>query len=236
MKFKKLNKNWAADLNAPHESIIQNEDGIEVDFLLNSFPYEHIDDGEKGKIAFYDVFAYRNVASIAEEISKRQIPFKVEQIPFGDLFELLDSKWKTDFPEDKIIVDETKKSSKLRHFLFFLKDATFECLAVDYQFKYTEDINDALEIKYPKGYLNHYLALFATNIGKPSKENYRMFTDLYIQLEGKKEFIDLKSELERIKKNDDLSLYLKFANRYELEGFGMNQLKEMMKEIETFKI
>lgn len=236
MKVIQLNKNWKSDSNAPKENIIQNENGIEVEFLLDSFNYEHIDQGEKGKIEFYEVYAYRNVSSIAEEISKRKIPIKVDQIPLGDLYELLDSKWKTDFPEDKIIVDESKKTSKLRHFLFFLKDTTIECLASDYSYTYNIEIDDILETKYPKGYLNHYFSLFAANIGKPSKENYRMFTDLYIQLEGKKEFIDLKSELERIKKNDDLNLYLKFANRFELDGFGMNQLKEMMKEIETFKI
>ena len=235
MKFKKLNKNWNADPSATQESIIQSEEGIELHFNLNSFLFEHIEEGEKGKLEFYDVYAYRNGPSNSEEISKRKIPLKVDQIPNGDFYELLDSKWKTDFPSDKIIVDETKKTIKLRHFLFFLKDTTFECLASDYSYTYNIEIDDILEEKYPKGYLNHYLSMFAANIGKPSKENYRMFTDLYIQLEGKKEFIDLKAELERIKKNDDLFLYLKFANRFDLEGFGMNQLKEMIKEIEIFK-
>jgi len=236
MKIQKLNKNWSAEPSVLLETIKLTDDGIEVNFLLNSLPYEYIEEGEKGKLEFYDVYAYRKAASNSEEITKRQIPFKADLIPLGDFYELLDSKWKTDFSEDKIIVDESKKTSKLRHFLFFLKDSTFECLASDYSYTYNIEIYDILETKYPKGYLNHYLAMFAANIGKPSKENYRMFTDLYIQLEGKKEFIDLKAELERIKKNDDVFLYLKFANRYELEGFGMNQLKEMMKEIETYKV
>lgn len=236
MKIQKLNKNWSAEPSVPLETIKRTDDGIEVNFLLNSLPYEYIEEGEKGKLEFYDVYAYRKTASNLEEISKRKIPLKVDQIPLGDFYELLDSKWKTDFPTDKIVVDESKKTSKLRHFLFFLKDSTFECLASDYSYRYNIEIDDLLETKYPKGYLNHYLALFAANIGKPSKENYRMFTDLYIQLEGKKEFIDLKTELERVKKNDDLYLYLKFANRFELENFGMTQWKEMIKEIETFKI
>lgn len=235
MKIQKLNKNWSSEPSIPLESIERTDDGIEVNFVLNSLPYEYIEEGEKGKLEFYNVYAYRKAASNSEEISKRKIPLKVDQIPLGDFYELLDSKWKTDFPTDKIIVDETKKTSKLRHFIFFLKDATFECLASDYNYTYNIEIDDILETKYPKGYLNHYLALFAANIGKPSKENYRMFTDLYIQLEGKKEFIDLKAELERIKKNDDLFLYLKFANRFDLENFGMTQWKEMIKEIEIFK-
>lgn len=236
MKIQKLNKNWSAEPSVLLESIKRTDDGIEVNFVLNSLPYEYIEEGEKGKLEFYDVYAYRNGPSNSEEISKRKIPLKVDQIANGDFYELLDSKWKTDFPTDKIIVDETKKTSKLRHFLFFLKDSTFECLASDYSYSYNIEIDDILETKYPKGYLNHYLAMFAANIGKPSKENYRMFTDLYIQLEGKKEFIDLKAELERIKKNDDLFLYLKFANRFDLENFGMTQWKEMIKEIESYKV
>lgn len=236
MKYKKLNKNWNADPNAPQESIIQSEEGIELHFFLNSFFFEHIDEGEKGKLEFYDVYAYRNGPSNDEGFYQRQFRYTTDQIPWGEFYELTDSKWKTDFPTDKIIVDETKKTGKLRHFIFFFKDTTFECLASDYIYRYNVEIDEVLETKYPKGYLNHYLAMFAANIGKPSKENYRMFTDLYIQLEGRKEFIDLKAELERIKKNDDLFLYLKFANRFELENFGMTQWKEMIKEIETYKV
>ncbi|MGB6034834.1 MAG: hypothetical protein WBG42_01105, partial [Cryomorphaceae bacterium] len=66
-------------------------------------------------------------------------------------------------------------------------------------------------------------------------DNFRIYTDLYIQMQGKKEFVDLKAELKNIKKNNDLSLYLKFANSLDVLGFGKKQLDEMVVVIEKFK-
>jgi hypothetical protein len=54
-------------------------------------------------------------------------------------------------------------------------------------------------------------------------------------MEGKKEFVDLRVELQKIKKNNDLRLYLKFANSLDIFGFGKKQLDEMVSEIEKFK-
>ena len=46
---------------------------------------------------------------------------------------------------------------------------------------------------------------------------------------------DLKFEINSIQKNDDLNLYLKYANSFEIENFGIKQLTEMLKVIENYK-
>jgi hypothetical protein len=78
--------------------------------------------------------------------------------------------------------------------------------------------------------------MFASQFDKPSIDNFRIYTDLYIQMEGKKEFADLRAELKNIKKNNDLNLYVKYANSIEVLGFGKKQLEELVKVIEKHKV
>ncbi len=236
MKYIKLNKNWNAEPNAPDPVVSKTDEGIELTFLLNPFVYQHIDDDDTGTLEFFDVYAYRLGSTNDEGYFRGQFRFKNEQLPWGEFYELIDSKWKKDFPDDKVILDDSIKKSKLRHFIFFLRDETFECLALDYHFTFTDKISDELEKKYPKGYLNHYFAMFASQFDKPTLDNYKTYTDLYIQMEGKDEFVDLKKELKIIKTNNDLDSYLKIANYFEIENFGIEQLNEMIKVIETYKI
>jgi hypothetical protein len=62
-----------------------------------------------------------------------------------------------------------------------------------------------------------------------------MYTDLYLQMQSKKEFAEVQKEVRDIKANNDLANYLKIANYLGIERFGMKQLKELIKVIETFK-
>jgi len=236
MKYTKLNRNWNAEPNAPDAKISLMKGGIELSFLLDPLQFEHIDEGDIGKVAFDRVHAYRWDSTTDAAYAQGQFRFKNDQLPWGEFYELKHSKWKSDFPADKIVVDALVDQNEIRHFIFFFKDKTFECLATDCHFWYDNGLADTLEDKYPKGYLNHYLSMFASQFDKPSIDNFRIYTDLYIQMEGKKEFADLKSELKNIKKNNDLNLYMKYANSIEVLGFGKKQLDELVKVIEKHKV
>jgi hypothetical protein len=236
MKYTKLNKNWNAEPNAPEPKISSIENGIELSFLLNASVYEHIDDGEIGSLEFQNVYAYRMDSTSKEGYLQKQFRFKNDQLPWGEFYELSNSKWSGDFPDDKIVLDESIDKKDIRHFILFLPNNIFECFATAYRFEYKNNLAEILEEKYPKGYLNHYLAMFASQFDKPSIDNFRMYTDLYIQMESKKEFSDLKNELKNIKKNNDLNLYLKYANDIEIANFGNKQLNDMIKVIETYKV
>ena len=236
MQYIKLNKNWNAGPNAPEPQISLVENTIELSFLLNPFAFEHIDENEKGKLEFRDVYAYRLVSINNEEYFHDEFRYGNDQLPWGEFYELLESNWDSDFPDDKIIVDESVDKTEIRHFLFFFRDSIFECLATDYKFSYDNNLDEILEEKYPKGYLNHYITMFASLFNKPTIYNFKSYTDIYIQMESEKEFLDLKNELKNIKKNNDLNLYLKYANRYEIEGFETKQLNDMIKVIEDFRV
>lgn len=236
MKHIKLNKNWNAEPNAPEPKISTIENGLELSFLLNPFVYEHIDEGEIGSLVFHNVYAYRLDAINEEGYFSGQFRFKNDHLPWGAFYELLNSKWDSNFHDNKIILNKSIDKKNIRHFIFFLRDNAFECLATDYQFNYKNNVLEVLDEKYPKGYLNHYIAMFAAQFDKPSINNFKIYTDLYIQMESKKEFVDLKNELKNIKKNNDLNLYLKYTNRFEIVDFGTKQLNDMIKVIENYKI
>jgi hypothetical protein len=234
MKYQKLNTNWNADPNDPDPQIKQSEKGVELIVQLNSFIYEHVDHLETGKLEFEEVYAYRLGKCNDEGYYMGQFRYNPEQLPWGQFYELKNSNWQKDLPEDKILLNESLKKNKLRHFLFFLKDNTFECLAYDYSFKYLETQTEILSSRYPKGYFKHYLAMFATQFSKPSLDSFQIFTDLYIQMEGQKEFTDLKEELKLIQKNKDQFLFSKFINYFGIEKFEMKNIDQMIKKIEKF--
>jgi hypothetical protein len=234
MKFTMLNRNWNSEPTVPDLNVSMIEGGVRLSFVLNSNDYEHIDEGDRGIVELNEVYAYRLVPTDREAFLKDEFRFKNNQLPWGEFYEIMNSG-KKNFPQEKTLLDGEVDKNDLRHFIFFFRDQIFECLAIEYRFVYDNDVEEILEGKYPKGYLNHYLTMFASQFDKPSRENFRMYTDLYIQMEGKKEFVDLRVELQKIKKNNDLRLYLKFANSLDIFGFGKKQLDEMVSEIEKFK-
>lgn len=235
MKYTQLNKNWNADPIHPNPEITITEQGLELSFALNLEQNELYEAGDKGTLKFVDVFAYRLEKLNQEAFEQGNFRYSKEQLPWGACYEINGSNWQSDFPKDKLLVNEQLDSKKLKHFIFFLGEQIFECLAYEFRFFFDFKLMEALELKYPKGYFNHYFSLFSTLFKECSANNFRMFTDLYIQLEGKKEFKSLKEELNLLKQNNELDVLLKIALNFGVVKFGKKQLQEMIREIETFK-
>jgi hypothetical protein len=236
MKYIKLNKNWNASSENLEPLVSVDQNTLELNFYLNQLLFPHIDEGDKGTIQFHDVHAYKMEAITQEEYEAGKFRFKNEELPWGKFYELPGSSWRTDFPADKVVVNESLKATKLKHFIFFLPTCIFECVSAEYQFQFEYAVAEQLEEKYPKGYLNHYLGMFAAHFDQLNSGNYKVYTNLYIQLEGKKEFEALKEEIKKIKANKDVDSYVKIANYSELPNFGRKQLDEMIKVIETYDV
>ncbi len=236
MKYDQLNKNWNADPNSPMPEVSRMEDGVSLSFYLNAYLYDHIDEEAKGAIEFYNVHKYRLGPTNDEGYYRGQFRYTNKQLPWGEFYELTNSQWQKDFPNDEVMVDDSMNKKKLRHFLFFFKDETFECLANDYSYSYLNSVSDLLYEQYPKGYLSHYLSMFTSNFDAPTTENFKTYIELYIQMESVNELVGVKAEIKTIKENQDLDLFLKLANESEMENFGKDQLNEMIKVIENYKI
>lgn len=235
MKSKKLNINWSIESNEADAKLTLDGMDVVLEFALNATDFEHIATEERGQLLFETVYAYRIHETTKDAYLGGSYRFKSSLVPWGGLYELMDSGWIKDFPADAIPVNASMSKKGLRHFVFFWHNSVFECVASDYLFKYLNSVDDELDDKYPKGYLNHYIAMFVSQFDTPSVDNFTVYTDLYIQMEGRKEFDALRAELKRIKANDDLRLYLKFANKYPIANFGIKQLDDMVRAIEGFK-
>jgi len=231
MKLIKQNKNWKAENSASLPTIEQSEEDIEVSFSLNSTDFPYIDEGETGTIEFNSVYAYR----LGSTASNCYFQGAIKQPTAGDFYELKQSNWEKNNPADAVILDDSIKKSTLKHFVLFLQDHVFECIATDYYFTFNETLTEQLESNYPKAYLNHFFAMFTSNFSIASNENYHIYIDLYLQLEGEKEFLGVKEEIKALRKNNDLDLYIKIVNYFGFENFGKKQLDEFIKVIETFK-
>ncbi len=233
MKYIKLNKNWNAALTTSEPQIKVEENKLELIFDLDP-AFGHIDEGDKGRLVFPETYAYKLQPISQEEYEGGKFRFKSEDLPWGKFYELPNSGWRTNFPADRVVVNDSLKNTKLKHTIFFLPGFIFECLSAEYGFHFEYSIAEKLEETYPKGYFNHYLALFSTHFDQLNSGSYKTYTNLYIQLEGKKEFEALKEEIKTIKANKDLDAYVKIANYSELPNFGRKQLDEMIKVIETY--
>ena len=233
MKYIKLNKNWNAAPTAFEPTIQTTENQVELIFDLDS-AFVHIDEGDKGRLTFPEAYAYRLQPISQEEYENGKFRFKNEDLPWGKFYELPNSGWRNDFPADRVVVNDSLKNTKLKHTIFFLPGFIFECLSADYFFHFEYAIAEKLEEIYPKGYFNHYLAMFSAHFDQLNTGSYKTYTNLYIQLEGRKEFEALKEEIKKIKANKDIDSYVKIANYSELPNFGRKQLDEMIKVIETY--
>ena len=59
MKYIKLNKNWNAAPLSPDRKTESIENGMAVSFVLDEQQFEHIDMDDRGRLEFYDVYAWR---------------------------------------------------------------------------------------------------------------------------------------------------------------------------------
>ena len=131
--YKKLNLDFDAEPNAPNPIVTENSESLSLTFLLNPFIWDNVKDDEQAKLIFNKVYAYR-IGSPGSDNFKDFRYFDSEIDNYG-FYQIENSKWKSDFPDDKKIVNNTfVDSSDLNHFVFFFRDNTFECIANEYEF------------------------------------------------------------------------------------------------------
>ena len=89
--------------------------------------------GQKGKLIFNNCYMYRLGSPNDHGFYLNQFRYGPNNIEWGEFYELSDSNWRKDFPLDKVVVDDNLKDNKrLKHYLFFFRDNTFECIAENY--------------------------------------------------------------------------------------------------------
>ena len=135
MQWKKLNYDYDAEPNGPSAHVSVANRNLDLDFFLNHYLWPNLRPEARGRLTFNEVWQYRLGSTNDEGFYRGQCRYSASGIPWGDFYELYDSDWRNTFPNDRICVaSDLMNDHELRHFLFYLRDETFECIAKAYSF------------------------------------------------------------------------------------------------------
>lgn len=134
LSFRKLNEGWNAEPNAPNPRVAVSGRDLVVRFLLNPFRFESFVEDDEGVLRFEDCVRYRLGATNDEGWHRGQCRYSKLAPEWGEFYELVGPDPHLMDPLDWKVASGVSTSS-LRHFLFYLRDETFECMAADWAFE-----------------------------------------------------------------------------------------------------
>jgi hypothetical protein len=130
--FKHLNGDWNAEPNAPEAEVAVNGTTVRLTFFLNPWAYQAVEE-ERGSLAFSQCSLWRLGSTNDEGWDAGQCRYSKSAPRWGEFYELFgedDQRFTpTDWHELMPI------SPEQRHFLFYLRDNTFECFAAEWRFE-----------------------------------------------------------------------------------------------------
>ncbi len=132
IELKKLNKNYQSDPNIAVPQIQLYEDSLKLSFDLNYFTYP-FDEGQRGIIKFTKCGGFRigspNDESFFTDSNSLWNKENFPKLEWDSFYEVIGAS-------QSHIDSFYKKSNQienLNHYVFFMKEATFECLAESFE-------------------------------------------------------------------------------------------------------
>jgi len=127
LTFTQLNKGWNAEPNAPDPKVTVAGTDVLLEFFLNPYQFPQFGDDDRGIIRFSGCARYRLGSTNDEGWYRSQCRYSKIAPAWGKFYEIIGPDSRLDEPDDWQAVDAASKAS--RHFLFYLRDGTFECIA-----------------------------------------------------------------------------------------------------------
>jgi len=129
--FTKLNHGWNAEPNAPDERVVVNGDRVELSFLLNPWAFDAAE-GDVGRLRFQGCTRWRLGPTNDEGWYRGECRYSNTAPGWGEFYEVTGPDPLADQPKDWQALPSDAPGN--RHFLFYLRDTTFECIAADWSF------------------------------------------------------------------------------------------------------
>ena len=129
--FQHLNHGWNAEPNDPSPSVTLQDGDLDLRFLLNTFAYL-AQEGQCGLLTFHDVAQWRLGPTNDEGWYRGQCRYSRVAPDWGEFHELTGPDDCGPLPDDWHLLVPPNPSH--RHFLFYLRDNTFECMAQAWRF------------------------------------------------------------------------------------------------------
>jgi hypothetical protein len=128
--FRQLNEAWNAEPNAPDPTVSLDGGDLMVSFRMNPFQFPQFSEGDVGKLRFRSCCRYRLGPTNDEGWYLGQCRFSNVAPEWGEFYEVGGDLRLAECPDDWVEVGSPQNG--LRHFLFYFRDATFECDALDW--------------------------------------------------------------------------------------------------------
>jgi hypothetical protein len=125
--FTKLNEGWNAEPNAPEATVLVRDETVVLEFYANAFVFSEYAEDERLRLVFEGATRYRMGPTNDEGWWRGQCRFGRAAPAWGEFYELLGDLSSVHDPGDWISL--AAPSAATRHFLFYLRDETFECSA-----------------------------------------------------------------------------------------------------------
>jgi hypothetical protein len=135
--FSKLNLDWNAEPNSPMPQVEVKGTDVALRFYLNSFIYPQFHEAQMGVLNFNDCFRYRLGSTNDEGWYRGQCRFTGIAPAWGEFYEVSGDRRLDKCPDDWIFVG--KECVGQKHFLFYLRDETFEIQAKSWSFRALAD-------------------------------------------------------------------------------------------------
>jgi hypothetical protein len=130
--FRRLNDGWNAEPNAPDPQVAVGGSSVRLTFFLNPWAYMAGED-ERGCLTFEHCSMWRLGATNDEGWYAGQCRYSKAAPAWGEFYELLGEDDQRLAPADWH--ELAPWTPEQRHFLFYLRDETFECFATEWMFE-----------------------------------------------------------------------------------------------------
>jgi hypothetical protein len=130
--FTQLNHGWNAEPNAPHINVRVEGTTVILSFLANPYQFPGFVNGQIIRLRFKDVWRYA-IGDINDEGWYRgQCRFSKLAPSWGEFYEVSGDLRLDQFDVEWHVISESP-AHRLRHFLFYFRDESFECDAVTWE-------------------------------------------------------------------------------------------------------
>ena len=124
--FVQINTGWNAHSVSPEIELSVEGIDLVMDVFLNHFVFDNIKEGDKARIRFKNCVEYSLNTCNDEGYFYGQYRTNPNELPWGEFYEIKSGLDKN-FPNPITKIQNDSKDR--RHYIFFFKDETFECLA-----------------------------------------------------------------------------------------------------------
>jgi hypothetical protein len=125
--FEQINKGWNAEPNAPEPKVEVSGSDVLLTFYVNAFHFKEFEEEELGILRFVGCEQYRLGPTNDEGWYRGQCRFSKLAPKWGEFYLVSGDDALLNIPEDWKVLKPSSGVGK--HFLFYFRDNTFECVA-----------------------------------------------------------------------------------------------------------